>query len=79
MDLSLDRLLLLVPAFVLAIAIHEASHALAATLLGDPTPRSQGRLTLNPLRHLDPMGTILLFVMGSAGASRSTSTREPSA
>ena len=61
---SLDHLLLIVPAFVIAIAIHEASHALVATLLGDPLPRAQGRLTLNPLRHLDPLGSILLITYG---------------
>ncbi|HEX2987572.1 MAG TPA: site-2 protease family protein [Chloroflexota bacterium] len=64
MDLTLDSLLLFVPAFVIAIAMHEASHAFAATILGDPTPRVQGRLSLNPLRHLDPLGTITLFLVG---------------
>ncbi len=47
---------------VVAITIHEFSHALAADRLGDPTPRVQGRLTLNPLAHLDPLGTLLLLV-----------------
>ncbi len=61
---DIDRLLPLVAGFVIAIAVHEASHAFAATLLGDPTPRKAGRLTLNPLRHLDPLGTITLFLMG---------------
>ncbi len=64
MRLSFEELLWFVPAFVIAITVHEASHALAATLLGDATPRQQGRLTLNPLRHLDPLGTILLVMMG---------------
>jgi Zn-dependent protease len=64
MNLSLSDLLLMVPAFVIGIAVHEASHAFAATLLGDPTPRAAGRLSLNPLRHLDPLGTITLFLMG---------------
>ncbi len=64
MNFSLDELLLVVPAFVIAIAVHEASHAFAATLLGDPSPKSAGRLSLNPLRHLDPLGTITLFLMG---------------
>ncbi|MFH1483185.1 MAG: site-2 protease family protein, partial [Chloroflexota bacterium] len=40
------------------------SHALAADRQGDPTPRSLGRLTLNPLAHLDPLGTLLLFLVG---------------
>ena len=43
-----------------AITIHEFAHALAADRLGDPTPRLQGRLTLNPLRHLDLFGSIIL-------------------
>lgn len=46
---------------VLAISIHEASHALAADHLGDPTPRLAGRLSLNPLKHLDPLGTLMLL------------------
>ena len=45
-----------------AITIHEFAHALAADRLGDPTPRSQGRLTLNPLAHLDPLGTLVLLI-----------------
>ncbi len=49
---------------VLAISIHEYSHAVAADRLGDPTPRSQGRLTLNPLAHLDPLGTLALLLLG---------------
>ena len=47
---------------VVAITIHEFSHALAADRLGDPTPRVQGRLPLNPLAHLDPMGTIMMII-----------------
>lgn len=49
---------------IIAITVHEFSHALAADRLGDPTPRSQDRLTLNPLKHLDPIGTIMLFIVG---------------
>lgn len=49
---------------VLAISIHEYSHAIAADRLGDPTPRSHGRLTLNPLAHLDPLGTLALLFLG---------------
>lgn len=47
---------------VTVITVHEAAHAFAADRLGDPTPRSQGRLTLNPLKHLDPLGTVLLLL-----------------
>jgi Zn-dependent protease len=49
-------------AIILAITVHEANHAFVAVSLGDNTPRLMGRLSLNPLRHLDPMGTLLLFV-----------------
>lgn len=49
-------------ALLIAITVHEFSHALAADRLGDPTPRIQGRLTLNPFAHLDPVGTILMLV-----------------
>jgi Zn-dependent protease len=48
-------------ALIVAITIHEYAHALAADRLGDPTPRLQGRLTLNPLAHLDPVGTLMLL------------------
>lgn len=49
-------------ALVVAITIHEFAHAWTADRLGDPTPRLQGRLTLNPLAHLDPIGTLMLLV-----------------
>ena len=49
----------LVP-LVIAIVFHEVAHGLAARRLGDPTAAEQGRLTLNPLRHIDPVGTIIL-------------------
>lgn len=49
-------------ALIIAITIHEFSHAYMADRLGDPTPRLRGRLTLNPLAHLDPLGTIALLL-----------------
>lgn len=49
-------------ALLVAVTIHEFSHALAADKLGDPTPRLAGRLTLNPLAHLDPIGTLALLI-----------------
>lgn len=51
-------------ALLTAITFHEAAHAYVADRLGDPTPRLQGRLSLNPLVHLDLFGTILLFLVG---------------
>jgi Zn-dependent protease len=47
---------------LVTITIHEFSHALAADRLGDPTARLEGRLTLNPLAHLDPLGTLFLLI-----------------
>src|SRR5579885_3806018 len=47
---------------VVGITVHEAAHALVAVALGDPTPRLMGRLSLNPLRHLDPIGSLALLV-----------------
>jgi Zn-dependent protease len=55
-------LVALVLALAIAITVHEANHAWVATLLGDPTPRLMGRVSLNPMRHLDPIGTIMIFV-----------------
>jgi len=47
-------------AFIIAIVIHEVAHAYVADKLGDPTPRMMGRLTFNPIPHIDPIGTVLL-------------------
>ena len=58
---ELLSLLLTVPGVLIAITFHEYAHALAADKLGDDTPRRQGRLTLNPLAHLDPIGSIMLL------------------
>lgn len=52
-------------ALIISITIHEFCHALAADRLGDPTPRSLGRLTLNPIAHADPIGTIFLPLMSA--------------
>lgn len=52
--------LVLIPALVIAIVFHEVAHGYAARALGDPTASERGRLTLNPLRHVDPVGTLLV-------------------
>src|SRR3972149_11313525 len=49
---------------IISITIHEFAHGFAADKLGDPTPRIQGRLTLNPKAHLDPFGTIMILLVG---------------
>ena len=57
---TLLLIILLVPALVIAIVCHEVAHGWMALMLGDPTAREQRRLTLNPLRHVDPVGTLLV-------------------
>ena len=51
-------------ALVVALTVHEFSHALVATRLGDPTAKGLGRLSLHPLAHLDPLGTSMIFIAG---------------
>ncbi len=55
-------------AFVLCITVHEFAHAITADRLGDPTPRRQGRISLNPIDHLDPLGTLMVILMVVTGA-----------
>ena len=59
-----QRLVLQIPALLLAVTVHELSHALVADRLGDPTARRQGRITLNPLPHLDPLGALAFVIAG---------------
>jgi Zn-dependent protease len=59
---SLELLLLLVPVLVISMVLHEIAHAYVANRLGDPTARMLGRLTLNPLKHVDPMGTAMFAI-----------------
>ena len=54
-----DILLFIVVVLTPAIVLHELAHGLSAYLLGDPTAKNQGRLTLNPIKHIDPVGSIL--------------------
>ena len=61
------RLATWVPVFVLAICIHEAAHAWAAWKLGDPTPVVQGRLTLDPRAHFDPLGALMFLLAMFSG------------
>ncbi len=57
-------LLLAIPGIIIAITFHEFAHAKTADLLGDDTPRYEGRLTLNPLDHIEPVGFIMLIFAG---------------
>jgi len=69
LNLPLEQLLPFVLAIIVALSVHEFSHALAADQLGDDTPRLQGRLTLNPLAHLDLLGS-MMFVLAGFGWAR---------
>lgn len=61
---SLLALLLRLAAVLLCIMVHEVSHGLAAYGLGDPTAKAQNRLSLNPLRHIDPFGALMMLLVG---------------
>ncbi|ODS99770.1 MAG: peptidase M48 [Erythrobacter sp. SCN 62-14] len=60
MSETLTLALVLIPALVFAIVFHEVAHGYAAKLLGDPTASERGRLTLNPIAHVDPVGTLVV-------------------
>ncbi|HJX53729.1 MAG TPA: site-2 protease family protein [Polyangia bacterium] len=63
MNIGFDQIqqaILYLIAFILCVSVHEFGHAWLANRLGDPTPRLQGRLTLSPLHHIDPVGTLLI-------------------
>jgi Zn-dependent protease len=60
----IEVLILLIPVLVFALVFHEFSHAWVANKLGDPTARYSGRLTLNPLAHLDPFGSLMILFVG---------------
>jgi Zn-dependent protease len=61
--MNLQSLLLIAPPILLALTFHEYAHAYVAHRYGDDTAQKSGRLTLNPLRHLDPLGTIMIFLV----------------
>jgi len=59
----IQEFIILAPPFLLALTIHEYSHGYTAMRLGDPTAQRLGRLSLNPVKHLDPIGVICFFIM----------------
>lgn len=61
---SIEQTLLSLPGLLIALSLHEFAHAYTAYKLGDPTPEMQGRVTISPLAHLDPVGTICLLFAG---------------
>jgi Zn-dependent protease len=64
MSLAPQDLILVLPVILFALSFHELGHAWVALRFGDPTARDQGRVSLDPRRHLDPIGTLLVFVAG---------------
>jgi len=64
LGLTLPSLITRIVTLVIAFTVHEFAHAWSADQLGDETPRLNGRLTLNPLAHLDPLGSLMLVVSG---------------
>lgn len=61
--MNIQTLLLIAPPILLALTFHEYAHAYVAHRYGDDTAKQSGRLSLNPLRHLDPLGTIMIFLV----------------
>lgn len=61
------QLIIFLLVLVICIDVHEFAHAWAATVLGDETARRQGRLTLNPIAHLDPMGSVMILLSSLSG------------
>ena len=61
--MNFNQLLLLAPPILLALTFHEFAHAFVANLYGDDTAKRSGRLTMNPLAHLDPLGAIMIFIV----------------
>lgn len=62
-DFDIVRLVAGLPGLLIALVVHEYAHARAAVAMGDPTPRMMGRLTLNPLSHVDPVGMLMLLIV----------------
>lgn len=64
---NIMELILVIPVLLLSLSIHEYSHGYVSYLLGDPTPKINGRLTLNPIKHLDLMGSLVLLITRRIG------------
>jgi len=61
---DIEQIPLIAAVLIIAFTVHEFAHAYTAYKLGDTTAKDQGRLTLNPIQHLDPIGTLLIFIFG---------------
>lgn len=63
----LQKVIYIIPVLLICLPVHEMAHAFAAVKLGDNTPKRDGRLSLNPLNHLDPLGTVCLVISSFSG------------
>ena len=63
MNISFQDLIIQIPTLLLALTFHEFAHGYVAYRLGDPTAKNMGRLTLNPIKHLDPIGTLAFLLI----------------
>jgi len=63
-NFDLAQILIFLPGIILGLTVHEYSHALVAHMCGDSTAKEQGRISLNPLKHIDPLGFIMLIIAG---------------
>ena len=63
-NFNLSQVLIFLPGIILGLTVHEYSHARIAYMCGDSTAKDEGRITLNPLKHIDPLGFILLIFAG---------------
>ena len=61
--LIIQQIIILAPPLLFALTVHELAHGYVAWRLGDPTAKNEGRLTMNPLKHLDPLGVIAFVIM----------------
>ena len=70
MEMIIQKIVIYTVPILFGLTIHEYAHGLMADRLGDSTPREMGRLTLNPLSHLDPIGTLVFFITQAFGWAR---------
>lgn len=76
LGMSFGELIIIIPTILIALTIHELAHAATALALGDDTAREQGRISLNPIKHIDPIGFILIILVGFGWAKPVVFTRE---
>ena len=76
LGLDIRQIIIIVPTILIALTIHELAHAAASLAFGDDTAKLQGRITLNPLKHIDPIGFLFIILAGFGWAKPVVFTRE---